>query len=54
MRDFDSCPLMKLVLMVMMMVVGKVGAPKNEGREKMEREMRDLSGWKEEARFCPS
>lgn len=29
--DFDSCLLMRSVLMVMMMVVGKVGVPKNDG-----------------------
>jgi hypothetical protein len=38
----------------MMMVVGKVGVPKNEGMAMMEMEMRDLSGWKEAAKFCPS
>lgn len=42
-RGFDSCLLIKLVLMVMMMVVGKAGVPKNEGRGMMEMEKRDLS-----------
>jgi hypothetical protein len=53
-RGFDSCLLMNLVLMVMKMVVGKVGVPKNEVRGMMEREMGGLIGWKEGARFCPS
>jgi hypothetical protein len=40
--------------MVMMMDVGKVGVPRSERRGMTMREKRDLSGWNEVVKFCPS